>query len=515
MATEKYCLPKVSYGWLPEYNDLGQKIILRQGQWLAMLPRMADRTNAHYFSVGITHLIQNVGQIETSVDRTKRAVMHSFSFVPQALNSVNYADEMGAWTEANINAAIDAHYNDVNNQTAFVIDQIAEWLTDHGGATGWNGTIASERFGRRMQIALERNGLGGRFYGGYDGHMDAGRAIYGLEVAKPDGNFKFFTIENLRNILNWSEPINGFTLEESINLLSAFGNDFYSGNAHIYRHGAIKIYGKGDPNIYQMTMGFVLSLEVDRKIREKKNISRRVVVIPFSGYNEDVSEEHWSVRYQRSVRTPSGGSGTVTRTTFPMWSYSLQIGIYFLALAMDFDLYSWESEERFGRDPDVIAKYGSDPNAYGKDKYNISTVEYTGASGVLTAQPANSFTANAVMYPANPQGCLDLPLVAADMYTFVNQYGGFNGQWASHRVIKSNGATPYTVLKADYLVDRYQSKEGLAMVFVSGNKAAIFYQNMYLPAYELEVVEVKLQPNGPTHQFDVYGGTPYCCRVDL
>ncbi len=85
MAIENYCLPKVSYGWLPEYDNLGQAIILRPGQWLAMLPRMADRTNAHYLGCGITHLIQNQGQIDTSLNESKRAVMNNCSFLTAKL----------------------------------------------------------------------------------------------------------------------------------------------------------------------------------------------------------------------------------------------------------------------------------------------------------------------------------------------------------------------------------------------------------------------------------------------
>ena len=516
MAFDTYSPPHISYGWLPEFDNSGRTITLRSNQWLAILPRMADRTNGHYLGVGITHLIQNTGQIDTSVDRSKRAVMNQADFLTKALdpNGVgNY--NFASWTETQINNAIDAYYSEPNHQTAFVIDQIAEWLTNHFNYTAWNESTASRLFGTRMQIALTN--FGGRFYGGYDGHLDAGRALYGLRTARPNE----FGMEDLRGILNWnSTTANGYPLQEAINLLSPVRNDFYINDAHTYRHGAIKIYAKGDPNIFQMTMGFVLSMEVDRKVRQKKNISKRVAVIAFPGYNEDVSAEHWSVRYRRVVNTPSGGKGTITRRTFPMWSYSIQIGVYFLALAMDFDLYCWESEERFGSNPDVIAIPGAASDSYGKDKDNNATVEYAGASDVVTAPPIRSFTTGAVMYPANPQGCMDLPLIAADMYSFITDYvKSFDGHWVRHQVVSAGIINqPYTVLNDDYLVDRYigeKQAHGMAMVFKNGSKAALFYQNFYLAAHQTETVQVELQVSGPYYTFEAYGGRPYCFRFDL
>lgn len=535
---ERYKFPPVTYGWIPEYPELGRRIKLRPGQSLAWVGRMADIPDQIYLDgVGVTHLIQNPGlDIEASAGANQRAVIVNEEELLNKLKQYSTTDILSWATpdaKSTINNHVDEEFSNPPRKSGFVIDEAYEKLGYVGVASelqsAWNESVANETYGRALQAKLTSLNINGKFYGGYDGHMSGDRITL---------NINGFSIDAGRKLLKWEPSITlnppgqpSVTLPpvEIVKRLTPFGNTFYSKSAYLFRHGAIKIYGKGEPDIFKMSMGFLIGLEIDRIARLKLEINRRVAVAAFPGYNEtlkstdpdDTRKDYrvWSVKYARTFSLP-GGQTKVVRTTFPMWSYSIQIGLYFLTFAMDFDFYSWESGERFGRNETVVP-ITQGPNAYQSTQLTTQGQAPTQAGPRRAGEaPTNS----AVMYAANPQGCMDLPLVAADMYTFINQFAGFNGEWARHRVKKAGDSvfSNYTVVAPDYLIDRYEAgatnnptlvSPGMAMRFVEDNKRGLFYINMHLAAGQSEFVEVDL--GGVTHQFQAYGGVPYCFRRTL
>jgi len=529
---EKYNMPPVLYGWPPQYAELGRRIKLRPGQSFAQIGRMADVPDEIYLSgIGITHLIQNPGQsVEATASPAKRAVMINGEGLIDQLKAYYSTTDIKEWEKADAKATtegfVDEEFNIPARKSGFVLDEVFEKL-GYKGVSGelqakWNESEANETFSRALQLKVTSIDSNGKYYGGYDGHLAGDRITVGING---------LSIEAGRKILKWEEPItlyppNGVSIqvtpEDAVKRLTPFQNTFYSKSAHVYRHGSIKIYGKGEADIFKMAMGFLLGFEIDRIARQQLNIPKRVAVVAFPGYNETLRDtdpnntradyEIWAVRYARTF-TVAGGTGVVVRPTFPMWSYSIQIGLYFLAFAMDFDFYSWEAAERFGRNETVVP-ITEGQNAYEGVTYNGSPT--THAQSIVAGEYAPDRN---VMYPANPQGCMDLPLVAADMYTFINQYAGFEGEWTRHRVRNESDGTfgAFTQFKPDYLIDRYEAvtnpsliSPGIAMRFVQENRRGLFYINMHLPAGKWEYVEVDL--GGVYHQFRAYGGVPYCFR---
>lgn len=471
-TTTIYLYPDISYGWLPEFLEKGYTFSLRPGQWMAQVPFMADQSAAFYNNKGIM-MMQNVGQVDTSVPFSGRAVLDSGAFLLDAMGTPN----VNSWSQSAMNTHIDARI-DSGLGMAFYVDQFGEWLGNHGGPSvdQWNPKPQQQYWAQRLTSKLEP--LGGRFYGGYDGHMD-------LAARFSAGN-----TSAVRTALGSPSAALSFAPSGS-----PFGNDFYSAGAYAWRHGNIKIYHVGDSTTTPRWLAAKLAgLEIDLLARQALGTSRRVAAIAFCGYSETLGAENFSVKYRSYVPDTQG---YWERSTFPMWSHNMQFFLYFYCLVKDFDLFCWESEERYGRNPNIIPA-----NGFGGGTY-VGSGSPTRASVVYTT------TGAATAYPPNPKGCNDLALTAANMYAWCHQGTHYNGAWASH---SSNGGA-FTSVASTYVLDRYEAGQGYALVGGSGSYRWVVYCNPHQAAGTSETVTVNY--GGGTITFDAFGGVTYPFRVAL
>lgn len=478
MATlQAFPTPDLKYGWLPEYAEKNRVFSLRPGQWFCLIPRMVDTPNSKYLSSGVTHLLVNNGQMDTSIPFAQRAILDPGVFLGDALGG--FAGTSG-WTQSQINNAIDARVN-AGLGCAFYADQIGEWGGNHGGLTvdQWNPTNQQRWWAQRLGQRI--GDLGGRFYGGYDGHMDLPRGeIFDNET-------------NMRNALGSDSA--ALNLAKNGNA-SPFGNDFYIADAYQWRHGCIKIYHIGDANTHKWLMGKLVGLEVDIRARRAVNTNRRVAAVAFPGYSETLGEERFSTEYRFAV--PSTG-GYFKRPTFPIWSVGLQHFLYFYALARDFDLFNWETEVRYGRNPNVLPA-------------DSGPMQYVGPGSPTRATEAFAYDpTRPTPYPPNPQGVLDIPCVAAEMYAYCHQNQHYDFVFTPHSI---NGGTATTV-GTDYLYDRYLDKKGVCMLGGSGNYRWVAYCNSGLGSGQSQEVTVNLQASGATATFTAFGNNLHVFRVQL
>ena len=406
MATSTpFFFPNFRYGFLPEYFENGntqRRINLRPGQWVAINPALAPVQNSAYTSRGITHLINNTGGgLDASINVAQRAGMDNGEFVSDALGW-----QHTTWSDTAIQNQVNSHVQDRQGKLAFYLDQLGENLAtlyERNGSflsiSTWNGSSQQRAWAAAMGAKVAQ--YQGRFYGGYDGHLP--------NLAFADG-----IVDGLKN------NANAYDLAKRI---SPFGNDFYSQSAYTYRHGCIKIYQTGTTDMHRFVVGMLMTLQLDRMARRHLETDRRVAVAAFSGYMEtltSVPPKEWTVAYRRELNQ----GVTVTRTTHPQWSYSLQLFLYTVALLWDFDLYSWESEERYGTNPDVVQR-----------NYNQTVVAGAGVTATYPqdATTVNLQTAGAASYPLNPQGGQDIVPVAAELATWLQEWvGNWDAVFAAH-----------------------------------------------------------------------------------
>ncbi len=536
MATAtSFSFPNFKYGFLPEYfkddsppqNNTPpsprRSFSLRPGQWVAIVPRLANVENIFYEAGGLSHLISNTGDLDTSIDVSKRAGMDSGEFVinPLEWNAIgwNGRTSPAVWTEISINNEVNSHLSPLGGKLSFFVDQIGEKLStlydanlgqSNGfGIAEWNESSQQRDWAKAVAAIVQDPMRAGRFYGGYDGHLNlrlglyTGRVATGIAaaLANPEAAYNFVTSTN--------------ATAENGSQYSAFRNDFYSATAKMYehRHGCIKIYQTGDTNMHRFVSGSLMDFYIDRlarrHIREVLSpaYNRRCAVIAFSGYMETLdSNKRWSVRYTRT----EPGRGTVARTTFPQWSYSLQLFLYTVALLWDFDLYSWESEERFGDDSTVIDRfYGT----YIEDGVRKGIPPEISANDTFTqATTVRRYSPNqAVSYPLNPQGGQDIVPVAAELATWLKEWvGNWDTEFAAHRVI---GDPVFTTLGSTYLADRFDRREGICLLGTDrAYRRWVLFCDTALQPGQTEVVEVNLG-GFDTFTFTAYGQTCHAFRI--
>ncbi len=531
VTATSFSWPQFKYGWLPEYfgNGSTRSFNLRSGQWVAINPRLAHVSNDTYLahtstSAGLSHLISNTGDLDTMIDISKRAGMDAGGFIIAQLgwNAIGWLSRTtpAPWTTEAINREVDAHLTPLNGKLTFFLDQIGEKLSTlhdenlysgNGFGLGtWNASEQQKAWAKKVAEIVQASPRNGRFYGGYDGHL-------------PNLGFR----DEVPNALVSNEAAFNFA-----KITTPFGNDFYSDEGYKNRHGSIKIYQTGATNMHQFVVGMLLSLWVDRMarahIRDVKGFDRRVAVVAFSGYMETLSDpppakqKSWSVRYSRTFP----GGGTVARSTFPQWSYPLQLFLYTTALLWDFDLYSWESEERFGNKPEIIdPDYGKyTENGVVKGALEISSGANYDPGPAPTVRRYQADPNTKVTYPLNPQGGQDIVPISAELATWLKEWvGNWNTNFSPHQV-KPTGSTQFgnytSVTNVNtYVWERFNANnkqgEAICMTGTNGsNRRWVLFCDVSLKPGQIEQVRVDLGSN-QTFEFTAFGQNCHAFQITI
>lgn len=468
MIVDLYTPPALGYGWLPESMGAGgpltgRPVLLRPGQWLGGVPRLAAIPDEAYLQV-YTHLIQNQGADNGGLPISRQAAMPSCHF----LRDANPGKPILAWNQNECVAAVDNLFANRHGGWAFLVSQLHEAYL---ALEPWGVPSASAQarwIFERMQQRLDP--VGGRLYGGYHGHSlnrynrDSSPRPDELRAALADPNA---SLAMCLRLANQDDP-------------------FYREEAWRYRHGCLNVYHEGSDNMHQFVGENVVMMQLDRQARQAAGTDRRVALIAFSGYTD---QNNYSVSYTRPV-----ADGQAQANGYPLWTSAAQIGLYFAALADDFDFYSWEFEVRYGTDPNVL----------------LDGQVYTGSG-----QPGRGYASvyynpdGPVAYPPNPQGGQDLVFVAADMLSRAGAWAGFGNQPTRHRV----GTGNWLETPGGYLMDRYQSGDGYCRLGARGSYRWLWYLNTALGADQFETVEADLL--GGKLTFETEGGVPLLFFIKL
>lgn len=458
-----FALPASEFGWLPQLVGRGSRFRLPADQWIATVPRLANVADQNYLDSGLTHLVENSGAPLISFD--KRAVMEPGNFLNELLGGRPFPE----WGDDEIRLAVQQYVSSPAG-AAFWLDQVGEKIghIHHSlQITQWNASPQYRTYQREVSRVLAQRG--GRNFGGYDGDMSL-IARYSNE--NPDV---------LRQAL-----LNDTSALEVCRQSSPFGSDFFTGG-YLYRDSSMYMYLNGsDDDLHRWVNAQMVALSVHAGGRRALQSNRWVCATMFPGFTQALVPYEWVVPYSRTLQD----GATVTRSTFPLWTSSIQEGFIALVMFSRASMFFWEVENRVGSDERIAITGDTD------------TV-YTG--NVPRANAALHYTPDqAVGYPTQPEGGQDLIWRAGSMVAEAYAYAGQNHQFTASR----NGRNGWSGTPGrDHLLDIYQQNRGYCRLGREGSRWWCYYLNTSLGAGEWETVEVNTQPG--TFGFEAEGSTPY------
>ncbi|KAB7730132.1 hypothetical protein F5984_13190 [Rudanella paleaurantiibacter] len=491
--------PALLWGYITSYVDFGEPFTLQPGQDMCLIYRRADRTNAAHKAKGITLNYQNAGSPDVTVNWDERATIDAggglFAAmggdpvvpIPWSAGGVNYP----GWTKQALDSQLGGMFSTPRAKriTTEIVERLSHDTDGQQGGAVWgtfieNGQVKTKGMGigewnaspqagwmsERIAQLVRGWGGGAEYYGEYAGHLNLGPLL-------------FNDTGQLRAALT------GSALQVARNN-PLFGDGYYSRSFYLHRSGCVKGYDAGDQDKNRATLLALLNFEVDSKAKAQAGITHRHMAIFFPGYQETLGETKYSVTY--TYQTSDGG--TVTRPTFPQYSYPMQIFVMVYALSLGYHLFAWESAERFGSNPDNVIAEGQVGMQYsGPPRTRYPSVQF--------------YTEAAVGFPANPQSGYDLPLLAGHMYSKCREKTGDELSWGAHSTNWHGSTAVNGVVPADYLVDRLQNTgQGLFLLGRLVNERSYVYLSM-LPPGQRETVTLNLV--GGTHTFVARGGRIY------
>lgn len=461
----------LDYSWLPQYPTSGRQFRLRTGQWLATVPKLTHVPYRDMLNAGVTHCVENPGNgPQSGIPFGQRAMITDGDFLIAAMGNRPFQE----WDQPGIRTAVFG-WVQAGAGAAFLLSELQEKLlhTQNQGGQLWNESEQARWYDEALAQAIRQ--MGGRYFGGYDGHGTWIYLLYGRE---------------------WEAIRQGLATDQAALALfrqhSGFGNQFYVGGANSFRDGCLKFYYNASDDAGQFIMGALMTCQGDENARRALGSSCRVAVMVWSGYYEitETTQIH-HVDYERDV--PAGGR--MIRNTIPLWTGENQRAFFELLLLLFpwLDLYSWEAPNSFGADPNIVSSSLSDGIRY----------EGSGAQGASSAIGYDPD--RLTCYPPQPEGGQDLVYVAAETVSTARIWAGLWGQqWTPHHSSR-HGWTG--VDQRTYLLDAWAQGHGLARLGLGSNQRWIYYVNFSLPPGQWETVTVDLQPG--TFTFDAEGGTPY------
>ncbi|WP_128544090.1 hypothetical protein [Larkinella soli] len=478
MIVKRVVLPKLKYGQNTEYVRTQPGLTgFPDNRFIVITPR-EDIPNETYINKGIDGLILNGGVNPVDTPFANRSVCMGNGWIKDRAQSVLGGKHIGDFTETECRQAVQNYLN--NGRSGGYKYLTGQMYEAYGGAEAWR-LIAGSNQDRWIYSEIQNviGAQGGLCFGDYDGHMLLMR-------------FDDYSNPNMHRS-SWGNPAQSLITAKSA---TPFNNCFFtSANpAWQYRHGLINTYNHWPLNPRNFVFSHIAGFHFDAQAKIAVGTNRKTCAF---GWASEAQFTDYLQKFQ--YKLPLTG-GYYESWHFANYSFALKVMIDFLSyLMLDGGVINWQSENRYGNNPEVIPSNGVQDGRQHRYYGSGNPVRGVNQSAY---DPSKTYA-----FPVRPIGFEDAQWIAADWYA---QAVAWAGQAYTHPR-QTVGSSSIEVTPT-YLLDAHLDGKWLSFMGGQGNRRWVFTLNLAdqgtwsTPTFNL---------SGGSLTRELNHGTPYLFLIEL